>query len=742
VYTVSLARMAMAVSAVMLAHQVAGKAVRDALFLEALPVTELPKMVIFAAVLSVLAVPVYSRLLAWLGPRRLVPLGFAVSAIAHVAEWVWFGAGAVIPIVVYIHIAAFGALLLSGFWSLTSELFDPHSARAQFVRIASAGSLGGIVGGLTLERVGAWASADASLLMLAGLHAVCAVGLWPMCESLREQGQAPPPEPLFGRQMLRTSPQVKEIALLVVLGTASAAIVDYLLKSRAATEYSGGHLLQFFAIFYTVVQVATFLFQAVLAGPLQRRLGVGRSVTMLPIGLGVSTVASLLFPTTAVFAVARGTESVLRGSVFRNGYELLFSAMSPQEKRRVKTFLDVACDRAGDALGAGIVQLLLLTGPMFLVNEMLGVVLLMAAVSIWIGERLDSMYLRSIEQRLIDQASADGIMGIGDFGGLTLHSLEVPVVEPPVALEDVRPGHREHVPVQVLLDEPLDLLRQLRTGDRDRVIVALESAPRFEAMHVAQTLQLLAWDDVTAQVRRALERTADRHVGLLVDALLDGATDFAIRRRIPRILISAPSQRTLDGLNLGLSDSRFEVRYQCSRAMDRLLVADPSLRVDAPRIFHIVERELSVARPVWNGHRLLDQFESSDAVMFLDDHLRDRANRSLEHVFSLLVTVLPREPIKVAFRVVHSEDPMLRGLALEYLTGVLPETVRTRLWDILDAGVGQSTRAPSSTTALEELLRSQDGLLEQLTRQVTPSVVDAREPADPPPPANPPSGRR
>ena len=334
------------------------------------------------------------------------------------------------------------------------------------------------------------------------------------------------------------------------------------------------------------------------------------------------------------------------------------------------------------------------------------------------------------------------VMGIGDFGGLTLHSLEVPVVEPPVALEDVRPGHREHVPVQVLLDEPLDLLRQLRTGDRDRVIVALESAPRFEAMHVAQTLQLLAWDDVTAQVRRALERTADRHVGLLVDALLDGATDFAIRRRIPRILISAPSQRTLDGLNLGLSDSRFEVRYQCSRAMDRLLVADPSLRVDAPRIFHIVERELSVARPVWNGHRLLDQFESSDAVMFLDDHLRDRANRSLEHVFSLLVTVLPREPIKVAFRVVHSEDPMLRGLALEYLTGVLPETVRTRLWDILDAGVGQSTSAPSSTTALEELLRSQDGLLEQLTRQVTPSVVDAREPADPPPPANPPSGRR
>lgn len=735
--------MAMTVSAIMLAHQVAGKAVRDALFLGALPVTDLPRMVILAAVLSVLAVPIYSHLLAWVGPRRLVPLGFLVSAIGHVVEWAWFGTGgAVIPVIVYIHIAAFGALLLSGFWSLTSELIDPHSAREQFVRIASAGSLGGIVGGLAVERIAVWATADASLLLLAGLHGLCAAGLWPLCSSLRERPRSLTPEPMFGSQIFKTSPQVKQIALLVVLGTASAAIVDYLFKSQASAEYTGGQLLQFFAIFYTVVQVVTFVFQAVVAVPLQRRLGVGRSVTMLPVGLGVGTVISLVFPATPSLALARGVESVLRGSLYRSGYELLFSAMSPQEKRRVKTFLDVACDRAGDALGAGMVQLLLMAGPIFVVNELLGVVLLMVAASVWIGERLEAMYLRSIEQRLVDHAAADGYLGMSEFGGPSLLSIEVPVVEAPMALEDVRPGHREHVPVQVLLDEPLDLLRQLRSGHRDRVLVALESASRFEAMHVAQTLQLLAWDDVTAHVRRALERTADRHVGLLVDALLDGGTDFAIRRRIPRVLISVPAQRALDGLAHALSDARFEVRYQCSRAMDRILVADPTLRVDSARIFQVVERELSVARPVWNGHRLLDQFESADAVMFLDEHLRDRANRSLEHVFSLLVTVLPREPIKVAFRVVHSEDPMLRGLALEYLTGVLPDTVRTRLWEMLDAGTSRRDERVSSQTALEELLKSQDGLLDQLVRPVTPSAADAPAQSGPPRSATSPTDRR
>ena len=746
--TVLLARMAMTVAAVMLAHQVAGKAVRDALFLTALPVTALPRMVILAALVSVAAVPGFSRLLAWMGPRLVVPSGFLLSAVSHVAEWYWFSRGGVaVPVIVYLHVAGFGALLLSGFWSLASELFDPHTAKRQVVRIATAGSVGGLVGGLAAERIGAWGSAESSLLLLAVFHAICAVGLLPLCRTLPAQAVATTttPEPMFGRGLFKASPQVREIAALVVLGTASAAMLDYLLKSRAATDYSGSDLLQFFAIFYTGTQLVTLAFQAGLAAPLQRRLGVGRSVTALPIGLGAGALGALFFPVTPMFAVARGTELVLRGSLFRSGYELLFSAMPPAQKRRVKTFLDVACDRAGDALGAGVVQLLLLAGPWFLVSELIGVVLLMVAASIWLGERLDAMYLRTIEQRLIDQAAADGMLGLTEYGAPSIFSMEVPIVEAPIALEDVTPGHREHVPINVLLDEPLDLLRQLRSGERDRVLVALESAARFESMHVAQVLQLLAWDDVTTPVRRALERTAERHTGLLIDALLDGATDFAIRRRIPRVLVSAPTQRTLDGLLLGLSDSRFEVRYQCSRAMDRIMVAEPTLRVDADRIFQVVERELSVARPVWNGHRLLDQFESSDAVMYLDEHLRDRANRSLEHVFSLLVTVLPREPVKVAFRVVHSEDPMLRGLALEYLTGVLPESVRRKLWDILDAGEGRDPAAPPRPThsALEALLESQDVLLQKLaTATPTGSGDDAPVQSGPRSPASPPSGPR
>ena len=115
-------------------------------------------------------------------------------------------------------------------------------------------------------------------------------------------------------------------------------------------------------------------------------------------------------------------------------------------------------------------------------------------------------------------------------------------------------------------------------------------------MQIAQVVQLLAWDDVVGMARPVLEAHAAAHVGLLVDELLDARTDFAIRRRLPRILATAPTQRALNGLVRGLDDQRFEVRYQCSRAIDRLLTKNDALRVDERSILSVIERELSVRR--------------------------------------------------------------------------------------------------------------------------------------------------
>ena len=72
----------------MIAQQVAGKATRDALFLSNFDVTNLPKIVIAAAIISMGGVLLMSRLLSHISPAKLVPGIFGLSAVLFIGEWV------------------------------------------------------------------------------------------------------------------------------------------------------------------------------------------------------------------------------------------------------------------------------------------------------------------------------------------------------------------------------------------------------------------------------------------------------------------------------------------------------------------------------------------------------------------------------------------------------------------------------------------------------------------------------
>jgi hypothetical protein len=170
----------------------------------------------------------------------------------------------------------------------------------------------------------------------------------------------------------------------------------------------------------------------------------------------------------------------------------------------------------------------------------------------------------------------------------------------------------------------------------------------------------------------------------------------------------------VDGLLAGLDDARFEVRFHCSRALDHLHLHEPELEIPAARVYAVVERELSVSKPLWESRRLLDQRDSSDQFAFLDDHLRERADQSLEHVFSLLAAVTPREPAKVAFRALHTDDRLLRGLAQEYLDSVLPSAVREKLWALLESRPAGSAPPPPPEEVLARLLASSESVVMRL----------------------------
>ena len=186
---------------------------------------------------------------------------------------------------------------------------------------------------------------------------------------------------------------------------------------------------------------------------------------------------------------------------------------------------------------------------------------------------------------------------------------------------------------------------------------------------VPHVIPLLAWDPVADDAIRALKGVAEERVGELIDALLDPNQPFAVRRRLARVFSVCVSQRSVDGLLLGLEDLRFEVRFHCGRSLAAVVERSSFVRVDVERVFNLVRRELAVGRPVWESQRLLDDVDDS---RFVDGFLKQRAGQSLAHVFTLLSVVLPTVPLQIAYRGLLTDDRALRGTALEYLRGCCP----------------------------------------------------------------------
>ena len=71
------------------------------------------------------------RTLVRFGPFRVTALSFAASGVLQVAEWMLLRyQPRMAACAIYLHVVAFGAVLLSGFWSVINECFDPRSANS------------------------------------------------------------------------------------------------------------------------------------------------------------------------------------------------------------------------------------------------------------------------------------------------------------------------------------------------------------------------------------------------------------------------------------------------------------------------------------------------------------------------------------------------------------------------------------------------------------------------------------
>ncbi len=704
----------MACAAASTAQFIAGKATRDALFLQQFDVTSLPAMVVATSVVSIGLVILTSKGLRRVAPTTFIPLMFAASALLLLLEWALVSvAPRVAAAVGYLQISGVGPILGSGFWLVASERFDPRTAKRHFGQIAGAGTAGGLLGGIAAERVAAFFGLAATLPVLACLSLFCAWQVRKLGTSVAPaSGARPEPSPELsaaptrsGLRVLADAPYLRQLAVLVFLGTLGSALIDYVLKVEAVSAFGRGeNLLRFFATYYAGTSLITFLLQTLSSRAALERFGLAAVAATPSIALFAGGLGGLAWPGLQSIIVARAGEAVFRGSLFRSGYELFYTPIPVSEKRAAKSLIDVGVDRLGDAFGAGALQMMLMLAPARQATAILMAAAVCALVAIFVARRLNHGYI----QRTIMLRTMRGEMG-SRTGGLQRAAAGAPASGALV--------------IPAGPDPEIQGIAVLRSRDRERIVPLLHSEEGVPASLVAHVIPLLAWDSVSPDAIRALQKVSEEHVGELIDALIDPNQPFAVRRRLARVFSVCVSQRAADGLMLGLDDQRFEVRFQCGRSLASILERNLRIRIDAERVYDVVLREVAVGRTVWESHGLLDRLEAPEGRSFVDEFVKDRTNQGLAHVFTLLSLVLPSEPLLIAYRGLHTDDPHLKGTALEYLEGVVPPQIRERLWPFLEDGRPPSRAAVRPRQEiLEDLLRSHPSIelnLQELKRRAS-----------------------
>jgi ATP:ADP antiporter, AAA family len=659
-------------STLMIAQQVAGKAVRDAVFLTVYRTKHLPYAMAAGSVLSLVLVALWPQVTSRVSPRRLMPALFGGSAALFAAVLALFSitahGGALL---LYLQISALGPIVISTFWSFVDERFDPHSAKRAVSRIAGGGTLGGVLGGVAAWRAAGHVSFRGAIAMLGVIHLAClaaALAIPPHADgpiSTRERKRAQVSS--FG--ILREVPFLRHLAMLVSAGAILSSLLDYVLGAQAVAHYGrDGGLLAFFSLFGLVVSVVSLLLQVTVGRLAVEKIGLAVHIAVLPGVVVLGSTFGLAVPGLVSSAILRGAEMVHRNTLFRSAYELFYTPIRESKKRAVKTLIDVGFDRAGTIVGS-LVTAAVVHVIVDAQSVLLGLVLVLAFVTFPVIRRLQAGYVLALEERLREGSTDD---------------------EPPTSVDPDDPAREKLIvhaarakgdaprPFEAAADAA-EVARELAQGDARLARAALDRLTPDTRAAAGFALVLLGHPELHRDARGALRRIASHITGQLVDAMLAPDGHAVVRRRIPPILASAPGQRAAEGLVAALEDPAFEVRYAAGRALLRVAWAEPTLSFARDRIAKIViteaEREEKVAANVDD--------ESLEGMEPLDIMMRDRVSRGLEHLFNVLSLMLERDALRLCFRALHQEDVRYRGTALEYLETVLPPDVRNAIWPLL-----------------------------------------------------------
>ncbi|MEM8758544.1 MAG: Npt1/Npt2 family nucleotide transporter, partial [Planctomycetota bacterium] len=308
--------------------------------------------------------------------RRFIPIGFraAISCLLIFAALLAFFAeqtGAATGRIFYVWLSVANLFLTSVFWAFMADTWTLPQGKRLFPVIGVGGTVGAILGSTFAWQLGAIIGPIGCLLAAAALFELAARCMLAIDrrDTKREQHQTGRETIdgiglVDGLAFVARSPYLLGVAAYIVLIAISSTLI-YFTQGRLVIDASDEleTRIALFGQLDLLAQGLTLIAQLFVISRVIRLLGVGTTLGILPLVTTAGFAALLLVERSegvepwqvfAVFAVFQAVHRATRYAVARPARETLFGVLTPDEKYKAKTVVDLAGYRGGDVAGARI----------------------------------------------------------------------------------------------------------------------------------------------------------------------------------------------------------------------------------------------------------------------------------------------------------------------------------------------------------------------------------------------------
>jgi AAA family ATP:ADP antiporter len=340
--------------------------------------------------------------------RRFIPLTYRFFALnillfaaalylADAEQTVWIGRA------FFIWVSVYNLFVVSIFWQMNVDLFDPEQGKRLFGFIAAGATIGAIVGSAVTASLARYVSPILLLLGAAVLLevAVFAVGrlsrLSPALNRTAGADDAKGEEQPIGGSVLAgitrafSSPYLANVSLFLLLFAITSTFLYFEQASIVSRSFGSdrGAQTAFFATVDLAVNTLTLIVQLFLTGRVLVVLGVALALGFLPaltmLGFGALALAPSL-SAIAIFQIVRRASDY---AIARPSREVLFTVVPREDRYKAKSFIDTFVYRLGDQVGAWSVAGMreLGAGAAGLALVAIPIALLWLGNALWLGRR-------------------------------------------------------------------------------------------------------------------------------------------------------------------------------------------------------------------------------------------------------------------------------------------------------------------------------------------------------------------